>query len=348
MKVEPFSFCPVPHGMPDTVQLAHGGGGRLMKQLIDRVFRAAFNNPYLQQEHDGAVFELHGRCALTTDSYVIWPLCFPGSDIGQLAVNGTVNDLAMCGARPRYLSAGFVLEEGLAMTTLTRIVASMARAAAAANIQIVTGDVKVVDRGKADGMYINTAGVGDVICTAPIVPQSVVPGDAIILSSDIGQHGIAVMAAREALGFESEIASDCAPLVEPVMALIKAGIRLHCLRDITRGGLASALVEVAETASLSIHCKESNIPVRADIQSACELLGLDPLYVANEGRFIAFVDNNDAEKAVEILKGFSVCSQAAIIGHVDNEPAGRVTMLGSLGGSRVIDLLSGTQLPRIC
>ena len=340
--------CPIPQGLPDTVQLAHGGGGRAMKQLIDGVFRAAFDNPYLAQEHDGASVETAARSALTTDSYVVWPLIFPGGDIGRLAVNGTVNDLAMCGARPRYITAGFILEEGLSMATLTQIVASMAEAASAVDLPIVTGDVKVVDKGKADGLYINTAGVGDLVASGPIAPSQVRAGDAVIVSGDIGRHGIAVMAARNELGLELEIASDCAPLADPVLALVDAGIRLHCLRDLTRGGLASALVEVAETSGLSVAADEVAVPVRDDVRAACELLGLDPVYVANEGRLVAFVDAGDAERTLAILKKFDVCQGAALIGTVADGPAGRVTMRGPLGPERVIDMLSGEQLPRIC
>ena len=348
MTVDFSPVCPLPHGMPETVQLAQGGGGWAMKQLIDRVFRAAFDNPYLAQEHDGALIETAARSALTTDSYVVWPLIFPGGDIGQLAVNGTVNDLAMCGARPRYMTAGFILEEGLPMTTLTQIVASMATAARAAGIPIVTGDVKVVDKGKADGLYINTAGVGDIVSSTPIGPSAVRPGDAVIISGDIGRHGIAVMAARNELGLESEITSDCAPLAEPVLALIDADIRVHCLRDLTRGGLASALVEVAETAGLAVTADEVAVPVRDDVRAACELLGLDPIYVANEGRFVAFVESGDAERMLAILGKFDICRDAALIGSVCDGPAGRVTMRGPLGPARVIDMLSGEQLPRIC
>lgn len=340
--------CPLPAGMPETVQLAHGGGGRAMNQLIDTLFRTAFDNPYLKQEHDGAVFDMQGPCALTTDSYVVWPLHYPGGDIGTLAVNGTVNDLLMCGAEPRYLTAGFILEEGLPMATLVAIVTSMAKTAAAARIQVVTGDVKVVDRGRADGVYINSAGIGTVLSPEPVTPFSIKAGDAVVISGDIGRHGIAVMAARDDLGLESEIASDCAPLTGPVMGLIEAGIRLHCLRDLTRGGLASALVEVIETAELSLLVNETGIPLREDIKGACELLGLDPLYVANEGRFVAFIESEDADKAVEILRQFEVSNQAAIIGYVENAATGRVVMQGPLGTARVIDMLSGDQLPRIC
>lgn len=344
----PFLSCPVPHGMDAHVQMAHGGGGRAMNRLIERLFRPAFDNPYLREAHDGAVFEISGRAAVTTDSYVVSPLAFPGGDIGRLAVNGTVNDLAMCGAKARYLTAGFILEDGLEMRTLAAVVAAMAEAAASAGVQIVTGDIKVVERGKADGLYINTTGMGEVVAAERIGPRSVRPGDAVILSGDIGRHGMAVMAAREDLGLESGIASDSAPLTEPVMALLEAGIRLHCLRDLTRGGLASALVEIAETAGLAIETEETAAPVRADVRAACELLGLDPVYVANEGRFVAFVPPEDAERTISLLRGYEASREAARIGAVTDGPAGRVSMRGPLGVFRAIDMLSGEQLPRIC
>ncbi len=254
----------------------------------------------------------------------------------------------MCGARPEYLSAGFILEEGLATETLRRIVLSMRSAARAAGVRIVTGDLKVVDRGKADGMFINTAGVGRIVAPSPIGPDAVKPGDAVVLSGDIGRHGIAVMAAREGLGFESEITSDCAPLAEPVLALFEAGVAVHCLRDLTRGGLASGLVEIAETAGLAIATDEQAIPVRDDVASACEILGLDPFHVANEGRFVAFVAAADLDKALAVLHRHPVSADAVAIGAMRDGPAGRVTCRGALGGTRVIDMLSGEQLPRIC
>jgi len=340
--------CPLPHGISETIQLAHGGGGRAMKQLIDKVIRPAFDNHWLQQEHDGAVFNINGQSAMTTDSYVVSPLFFPGGDIGKIAVYGTINDLLMCGAMPRYISVSFILEEGLQMSTLIQIVTSMAKATTEADVKIVTGDIKVVDRGKADAMYINTTGIGEVITPGPIAPASIKPGDAIIISGDIGRHGIAVMATREDLKLETTITSDCASLTTAVMALIDAGIKIHCLRDLTRGGLASALVEIAETSQLPIQIVEESVSVREDVQAVCELLGFDPLHVANEGRFVAFVDSTDAEKAVKILRKLEICQQANIIGHVGTGSPARVTMTGRLGTSRVIDMLSGNQLPRIC
>jgi len=343
-----FTVCPLPHGLSKTVQLAHGGGGRATKQLIDLVFRPAFDNPWLQQEHDGAVFALQGLCAMSTDSYVVSPLFFPGGDIGKLAIYGTVNDLAMCGARVKYISAGFILEEGLQMETLMQIVSSMAQAAAATDTRIVTGDLKVVDRGKADGLYINTTGIGEVVSSTPVVPAAISTGNAVIISGDIGSHGIAVMAARNDLKLETVITSDCAPLLDPVMALIEADIHLHCLRDLTRGGLAGALIEIAETSGLSIEILENKLSIREDVQAVCELLGFDPLHVANEGRFIAIVDEVDAARTIEILTKFDVCNQSALIGHVGTGTSGRVTMRNKLGTNRVIDMLSGNQLPRIC
>ncbi|HLJ19180.1 MAG TPA: hydrogenase expression/formation protein HypE, partial [Stellaceae bacterium] len=313
----PFALaCPVPKGDADIVQMAHGGGGRAMARLIDTIIRPGFADPELERNHDGAVLDIDGPLAFTTDSYVVRPLVFPGGDIGTLAVNGTVNDLAMCGAKPLYLSVGFILEEGLPLDRLRQVVASMRSAATAAGVRLVTGDTKVVDRGKADGLFVNTAGIGRIVAKAPVAPASVRPGDAVILSGDIGRHGIAVMAAREALGFETVVESDCAPVAAPVLDLIEAGVPIHCLRDLTRGGLASALVEIAETAGLSIAIDEAAVPVREDVSAACELLGLDPLHVANEGRFVAFVPPDQAERALRVIRGHAVSESAALIGFV--------------------------------
>jgi hydrogenase expression/formation protein HypE len=334
----------------ETIQLAHGGGGRAMARLIEDVIRPVFADEELARGHDGAVLGVDGPIAFTTDSYVIRPLVFPGGDIGSLAVNGTVNDLAMCGARPLYMSVGLILEEGLPLSLLRRILASMRAAAAESGVRLVTGDTKVVDRGKADGVFINTAGIGAVVAPALIGPQAVRPGDAVLISGDIGRHGIAVMAARENLGLEMAIESDCAPLAVPVLALIERGIAVRCLRDLTRGGLASAAVEIAETARVSIVLDEAAVPVRDDVASACELLGLDPLHVANEGRFIAIVAPEDASRAVELLRGYPVSANAVLIGLVRAAPTGRghVSCRGALGVARAIDMLSGEQLPRIC
>jgi hydrogenase expression/formation protein HypE len=342
--------CPVPITQYPRVLLAHGGGGRLMHQLIEKMFVSAFGNERLNARHDGAVCDLGpGRpFAFTTDSYVVRPLFFPGGDIGSLAVNGTVNDLAMCGARARYLSAAFILEEGVSMETLWRVVQSMRDAAATAGVELVTGDTKVVDRGSGDGIFINTAGIGVMAAPRPIAPSSVRAGDALIISGDVGRHGMAIMAVRENLSFESAIESDCAPLVDPVMAILDAGVEIHCLRDLTRGGLASALVEIAEAADLSISIDEAHVPVREDVRGACEILGFDPLYVANEGRFVAFVAPTDAERALELLARDPRCPDARIIGIVRDAPRAVVTMKSRIGATRIVDMLSGEQLPRIC
>lgn len=348
--------------------MAHGGGGRLTDQLIGKLFLPAFDNPFLSQRHDGALLEIGGlRLAFTTDSYVIHPLEFPGGDIGMMAVNGTVNDLAMCGARPLYLSAGFIIEEGLPMETLWRLVQSMKAAADSAGITLVTGDTKVVDKGKGDGMFINTAGIGMIEHSLTITPSSVRPGDSILLSGDVGRHGIAIMSVREGLEFESTIASDCAPLANPVLALLKAGIQIHCLRDLTRGGLSSALNEIANASHTQIQIEETAVPVSAPVRGACEILGFDPLYVANEGRFIAFVPPSDSKRALEILRQHEVCAEAVEIGRVlagdsgtEEGPKGPkgsegrgglkglVTIKSAIGVERVLDQISGEQLPRIC
>ena len=345
----PQFYCPLPIDEYRHVMLAHGGGGKLMHRLIEGLFLPMFDNPTLARRHDGAVLECGTeKLAFTTDSYVVRPLFFPGGDIGTLAINGTVNDLAMCGARPLYLSSGFILEEGFPVESLKRIVQSMSQAAREAHIELVTGDTKVVDRGKGDGVYINTAGIGTVVAQRPIVPTSVRPGDAVLLSGDIGRHGIAIMAVREGLAFETTIESDCAPLAGPVLALLEAGIEIHCLRDLTRGGLASALVEIAEAAQLHISIRESAVPVREDVRGACEILGFDPLYVANEGRFVAFVSARDADRALSVLRGYPLCAASSLIGSVRTDPAGLVTMRSSIGAERIVDMLSGEQLPRIC
>jgi hydrogenase expression/formation protein HypE len=341
--------CPLPIEQYANVLLAHGGGGKLTHQLIEKMFLPAFSNPALESRHDGAVLELPSpKIAFTTDSYVVRPLFFPGGDIGTLAVNGTVNDLAMCGARPLYLSAGFILEEGLPMEVLWRVVQSMKQAAEAAEVQLVTGDTKVVDRGKADGIFINTAGIGVVEAAHPISPASVKPGDVILLNGDIGRHGIAIMAVREGLEFESAITSDCAPLSGIVLDLLAAGIDIRCLRDLTRGGLASALVEIAEAARLHIEIEEAAIPMREDVQGACEILGFDPLYVANEGRFISFVPAGQAERALNQMRTHPLGEQARIIGVVSEDNAGLVTLRSRIGARRIVDMISGEQLPRIC
>jgi hydrogenase expression/formation protein HypE len=341
--------CPIPISQYPHVLMAHGGGGRLMHQLLENVFGKAFSNPILDTRHDSAQFTVPpGRLAMTTDSYVVRPIFFPGGDIGSMAVHGTVNDLAMSGARPLYLSCGFIIEEGLPMETLWRVVCSMRDAANKCGVQIVTGDTKVVDKGKGDGLFINTTGIGVIEHEQKISPQNVRPGDAILVSGDLGRHGMAIMAVREGLQFESTIESDSAPVHEPVLELLQAGIEIHCLRDLTRGGLASALNEIAEAAGVKIAVEQKSIPVREDVHAACEMLGLDPLHVANEGRFIAFVAAKDTARALEILRGDGVSAKAALIGGVVEKSAPLVTLKSELGVGRILDMPSGEQLPRIC
>ena len=350
MNNKPFEpTCPLPISIKNTIQLAHGGGGRLMQELIHDVFVRAFHNPILEALHDGATWPVEkGTLAFTTDSYVVRPLFFPGGDIGSLAVNGTINDLAMCGAKPLYLSAGFILEEGLSLDVLKRVVHSMAQAARAAGVPIVTGDTKVVDRGKGDGIFINTSGVGLVpngVCVSPTLIQ---PGDAILVSGDLGSHGVAVLSVREGLTFTGNVESDTAPLHRIVADLIESGIDIHCLRDLTRGGLASVLNELATAAKVGMTVEEVAIPVSEPVRGACELLGLDPLYVANEGRFVAMVPERQAEAALAVMRRHEVAGQAAWIGTVMECPIPPVVLRTVVGTQRILDLLSGEQLPRIC
>ncbi len=345
--------CPIPIQQYPHVLLAHGGGGKLMNQLIETMFRPAFGDDSAPP-HDATTLTLPGdRIAMTTDSYVVRPLFFPGGNIGSLAIHGTVNDLAMAGARPLYLTASFILEEGLPMETLWQVVQSMQQAAQNAQVKIVTGDTKVVDHGKGDGIFINTAGIGVVEHKLAIAPTSVQPGDRIVVNGDLGRHGIAIMAVREGLEFETTIESDSASLAPQVLALLDAGIDVHCLRDITRGGLASVLNEIATAAKVSMLLDELQIPVREDVQGACEILGFDPLYVANEGRFVAFIPEQDVERSLEILAKTTPdpTAQPQIIGQVDatsTSNLGLVTLRSRIGANRIVDMLSGEQLPRIC
>ncbi len=318
-----------------------------MHQLIEQLFRPAFG---AVDPRDAAVVEGTGKLAFTTDSYVVQPLFFPGGDIGRLAVCGTVNDLAMVGARPRFLSVGFILEEGLPVTTLCRVVQSIAAAAAAANVRIVTGDTKVVDRGKGDGLFVNTAGIGVVEHGLAIGPEAIAVGDVMLLNGDLGRHGLAVMLAREGIALESEIASDVAPLAELVLALLDAGLEVKMLRDLTRGGLASALNEIATAANLRLELDEAAIPVREDVRGACEILGFDPLYIANEGKFVAFVPPQQADTALQVLRSHpsGLGAEAVAIGRAIGRGVAEVTARSTLGIPRLIDMLSGEQLPRIC
>lgn len=340
--------CPIPISEYPNIVMAHGGGGRLMHRLIERMFGAAFSNPVLDSRHDAAEIAVEaGRLAFTTDSYVVNPLFFPGGDIGSLAVNGTVNDLAMAGARAGYLSLGFIIEEGLSTADLWRVVLSIRDAAGRAGVVIATGDTKVVERGHGHGIYINTSGIGFVAPGTHIHPSRVAPGDAVILSGPIAAHGMAIMAAREGLEFDSPIESDCAPLVEPVMDLLESGIDVHCLRDATRGGVATTLVEIAETSGASIEIREADILVSEPVAAACELLGFDPLYVANEGCFTCIVAPEQAARAVGILSRHAPSRLARQVGTVATGP-GLVALRTVLGSLRAVDMLSGEQLPRIC
>jgi len=341
--------CPLPRSTKNTIHLAHGGGGRLMQELIQDVFVKAFQNPMLAPMHDGATWSVEkGTLAFTTDSYVVRPLFFPGGDIGSLAVNGTINDLAMCGAKPLYLSAGFILEEGLSLDVLQRVVNSMAEAARAAGVPIVTGDTKVVDRGKGDGIFINTSGVGLVPPDVRVLPTLIQPGDAILVSGDLGSHGVAVLSVREGLTFDGHIESDSAPLHHIVADLIESGIDIHCLRDLTRGGLASVLNELAVAAKVGMTVEEPAIPVSEPVRGACELLGLDPLYVANEGRFVAMVPASQVEAALTVMRRHKAAGLAAHIGVVTDRDPFMVVLQTVVGTQRILDLLSGEQLPRIC
>jgi hydrogenase expression/formation protein HypE len=341
--------CPIPLQQYPRIQLAHGGGGKLMHQLVERMFLKTFGHQSMETRHDSAVLNMPaGRMAFTTDSYVVRPLIFPGGDIGSMSVFGTVNDLAMSGARPLHLSAGFILEEGLPMDTLWRIVCSMRAAADRCGVQIVTGDTKVVDKGKGDGLFINTSGLGVIEHPLDISPASVRVGDAILLSGDLGRHGMAIMSAREGLGFEGTLESDSAPVAAPVLELLAAGVEIHCLRDLTRGGLASALNEIAQATGLRLLLREKLIPVRDDVHAACELLGLDPLLVACEGRFVAFVPTQDAKRALSILNRGQAGAAAVCIGEVRGELPPVVALQTVLGPIRILDMPSGEQLPRIC
>jgi hydrogenase expression/formation protein HypE len=318
--------------------------------LIERMFLPAFHNPALETLHDGAVLELEGvRLAFTTDSFVVSPLFFPGGDIGELAVNGTVNDLAMCGARPLYLSLGLILEEGFPMEDLWRVVCSVQEAAREAGVEVATGDTKVVDRGKGDGVFINTTGLGLIPPGIHVSPQRARPGDVVLISGAIAVHGIAILSVREGLEFEATLESDTAPLNGLVETLLQAvGPEVHVLRDPTRGGLSSALNEIASSAGMGIVLEEAHIPIWDEVKGACEILGLDPLYVANEGKCLAIVAPEVAEAALEVMQSHPLGREAAIIGRVEAEHPGSVILRSQVGGMRVVDMLSGEQLPRIC
>jgi len=351
--------CPIPISDYPVITLAHGGGGRLTQMLIDRLFVPAFG-PQPGGGHDGAMLTLPSpattggdqgefRLAFSTDSFVVSPRFFPGGDIGSLAVHGTVNDLAMCGARPLALSVAFILEEGLSMDELWRIVRSLSRAAQDTGVSVVTGDTKVVERGKGDGLYINTSGIGVIPPGIAIAPSRARPSDLVLINGPIAQHGIAIMSVREGLAFETTIESDSAPLYDLVSGVLAAaGEQVHVLRDPTRGGLSSTLNEIAVQAKVGIHLNESSIPINEEVRGACEILGLDPLYVANEGKCLVIVAREAGERVLAALRSHPLGRESAIIGEVVADHPGRVVMRSRIGGQRIVDMLSGEQLPRIC
>jgi hydrogenase expression/formation protein HypE len=331
------------------VDLTHGAGGRAMQQLIEEIFRPAFDNPHLARGDDQAIFDVAGgRMVMSTDSFVVSPLFFPGGDIGSLAVHGTVNDVAMSGARPLYLSAGFVIEEGFALADLKRIADSMGEAARLAGVAVVTGDTKVVERGKADGVFINTAGIGMVPPGIEISGERARPGDAILVSGSMGDHGVAIMAHRNGLEFETTILSDSAALNGLVADMVAAVPAIHVLRDPTRGGLAATLNEICHQSNVGMRLAESAIPIRSEVLGACELLGLDALNVANEGKLIAIVPAADAARLIAVMRAHPFGRDAALIGEVTVDPARFVRMATRIGGERIVDWLAGEQLPRIC
>ena len=344
--------CPLPLKNYPTIVMGHGAGGRMMNDLIRHLFAPDFHNDLLAQLGDSTALELSAfrdqRLAFSTDSFVVSPLFFPGGDIGELAVNGTVNDLAMSGAKPLFLSAGFILEEGLEMEKLGRISASMARACEKVGVLIAAGDTKVVERGHGDGVYINTTGIGVIPTGVDIAPTNARPGDAILVSGTLGDHGIAIMSVREGLGFESQIRSDTAPLNGLVTEMLEVTREIHCLRDATRGGLSAVLNELAVASNVGIEFEEAAVPVRPAVNAACEMLGLDPFYIANEGKLVAFVPAALAEEILAVMKNNEYGKDAVIIGRVVEDHPGLVVARTTIGGSRVVDLPAGELLPRIC
>jgi len=342
-------ICPAPLPAKDTILLGHGSGGKLSAELIRDVFLPSLTNEVLARLDDQAIVNINGqRLALTTDSFVVKPLFFPGGDIGSLAVHGTINDLAMGGASPLFLSAAFIIEEGFSIEDLRRIVASMNRAAAAAGVQVVTGDTKVVEKGKGDGVFINTTGVGIVPDGLELSADRARSGDKVLLSGSIGEHGIAILAQREGLEFETTIESDSASLHTLVGEMLQVSREIRCMRDPTRGGVSSTLNEIAQQSHIGIELEERSIPVREEVRGACELLGLDPLYVANEGKLIAIVAPDAAKALLQAMKQHPLGAAAQIIGTVKPENPGLVTMRTPLGTTRIVDMLAGDQLPRIC
>jgi len=342
--------CPVPLKHSEKIVMGHGSGGKMMADLIAKTFLPPLDNPVLRLGNDAGVVRstAGGRLAISTDCHVVSPLFFPGGDIGRLAICGTVNDVAMMGATPQFLTAGFILEEGLELTILEQVVESMKAAADEADIEVVAGDTKVVQKGLADGLYITTSGVGTVMPGADISGAGAKPGDVVIISGYIGDHGIAVLGARGELGFESEIQSDVAPLNHVIASILKSSDQVRVLRDPTRGGVASALNEIAQQSNVGITLFENAIPVRPAVAAACEMLGFDPLYIANEGKFIAIAGRDDGERILEGIQAHPNGEGATIIGEVNESPPGRVLMKTAIGARRVVDVLAGEMLPRIC
>ncbi len=344
------AVCAPPLTHNEQIVMGHGAGGRMSHQLIQKAFVSAFQNTALNAGDDAALVEagLRQKLSISIDSHVVFPLFFPGGDIGKLAVCGTVNDVAMLGAKPLYLTAGFILEEGLSMDTVKRVIESMRAAAEEAGVQIVAGDTKVVQKGKADGMYITTAGVGLVRESVNVSGANAKPSDVVILSGTIGDHGIAVLGARGELGFQSSLQSDVAPLNHLIAAMLDASPNIHVLRDPTRGGLATTLNEIAAQSNAGVLLKEETIPVHPEVNAACEMLGFDPLYVANEGKLVAIVPKEEAEQVLAVMKSTRYGEGAVIIGEIIAEPKGRVLLKTVLGSTRVVDMLAGEMLPRIC
>ncbi len=342
--------CPVPIRKRGQVIMGHGSGGKLSQDLISGLFLPPLGNPILLAGNDAGVVELESgaRLAVSTDSHVVWPLFFPGGDIGRLAVCGTVNDVAMMGAKPMYLTAGFILEEGLELGLLEQVVASMRLAAIEAGVQIIAGDTKVVEKGKADGLYINTAGVGHIQSNLHISGNQARPGDIVILSGPIGDHGIAVLGARGELGFETDLQSDVAPLNHMIAVMIQASNQVHVLRDPTRGGIASSLNEIAQQSQVAIVLDEASIPIRTAVKAACEMLGFDPLYIANEGKVLAIVGREDADKILSAMRASRYGEEAVIVGEIQAAPQNRVLLRTPIGTTRIVDMLTGEMLPRIC
>jgi hydrogenase expression/formation protein HypE len=341
--------CPLPMNEYDKVLLAHGSGGTLSNKLYNDVIFSELMNEYLYDIHDSAIVTSGGqKIAFTTDSYVVKPIFFPGGDIGKLAVFGTVNDLAVVGAKPSFISCGFIIEEGLLMSELKKIVHSIFEASLKANVKVVTGDTKVVEKSKGDKIYINTSGIGIFDREILISPKRCKDGDVIIINGYIGNHGIAVMLEREGITFESKIESDCAPLNDLISNILNIGIDVHMMRDATRGGVASVLNEIAKSGNVGILLYEENLPIQEEVKSACEIMGFDPLYVANEGKVIIVADASDADKIVSIMKQHELGKNAAVIGEVISNNAGVVTMKTVIGTTRIVDMISGEQLPRIC